>query len=154
MHLCRSGARDQQWQHANICPHNLIQYEGIWKHNFRISGDQPAASTRALCTVRLLCLIYCIIVKHGDLCFRYNTCYTLLWSWSNLWPLLMGRTPIWHIYASLAIGARDRVRHTRGRGTDLRDPLSRVLAMDANCPIQLRSKRIPQMQDMLNMARM
>ena len=67
-------------------------------------------------------------VEHGDECFRYNNCYTIMWKWSNSWPLLSESTPIRDSFAALAIGAQDWVCLTRRRGMDLRYPLSRVPA--------------------------
>merc|ERR1712194_914919 len=69
-----------------------------------------------------------INVEHGDVNFRYNYCYSILWQWSIPWPGLLLRTPSWDSYVALAIGARAWVRRIRGRGTDLRYPLSRVPA--------------------------
>ena len=80
------------------------------------------------------------VVEHGDVNFRYNYCYSILWPWSIPWPGLLLRTPSWDSYAALAIGARDWVLRIRGRGTDLRYPLSRVPAPSLLVPCQSRHR--------------
>jgi hypothetical protein len=125
--LCCSGHRAQDWACRTRGRGTDLRYplSRVPVHPLRALGVCALGSTFGDNGVSMY---HCRTVEHGETVFRYNDCYSILWPWSNPWPLLLVRTPTWNSYAALDIGARLLVRRTHGRGTVLNYLLSRVPA--------------------------